>query len=146
MLLRDPIRLVWRYGLGWKAPEDADEPLTLDPNDFGMLVHALLQEPLSALRPTAAWPTLTSIGSRLHLPLRATGPSRSWEDAQSVPPEVIWGSTTARGHELAAAALAYVWLSRARGRKPPLDGEALAVADLCNRLVGSLQVRDQTPR
>src|SRR5262249_21175634 len=41
MLLRDPIRFVWRYGLGWKAPEDADEPLTLDPNAFGTFVHAV---------------------------------------------------------------------------------------------------------
>jgi len=30
-----------------------------------------------------------------------------WEDAQPVPPDVIWRSATARGHALAAAALAY---------------------------------------
>jgi hypothetical protein len=30
-LLRDPIRFVWRYALGWRQPEEADEPLTLDP-------------------------------------------------------------------------------------------------------------------
>jgi hypothetical protein len=49
MLLRDPIRFVWRYGLGWKAPEDADEPLTLDPNTFGTFVHTVLRDAVEQL-------------------------------------------------------------------------------------------------
>ena len=28
LLLRDPIRFVWRYALGWRQPEEAEEPLT----------------------------------------------------------------------------------------------------------------------
>ena len=51
LLLRDPIRFVWRYGLGWKQPEEADEPLTVDALAFGVLVHELLQRAVDALEP-----------------------------------------------------------------------------------------------
>ena len=39
LLLRDPIRFVWRYALGWKQPDPAEEPITLDALAFGGLVH-----------------------------------------------------------------------------------------------------------
>jgi hypothetical protein len=107
MLLRDPIRFVWRYGLGWKAPEDADEPLTLDPNVFGTLVHAVLRGAVERLEADGGM-----AGADQHQIEAALAAARDrtvadWEDAQPVPPDVIWRSTTARGHELAAAALAY---------------------------------------
>jgi PD-(D/E)XK nuclease superfamily len=49
LLLRDPIRFVWRYALGWRQPEEAEEPLTLDALAFGILVHEILQTAVSAL-------------------------------------------------------------------------------------------------
>jgi hypothetical protein len=49
LLLRDPIRFTWRYALGWKQPEDADEPLRLDGLSFGNIVHSLLQTAVDAL-------------------------------------------------------------------------------------------------
>lgn len=107
MLLRDPIRFVWRYGLGWKAPEDADEPLTLDPNAFGTFVHAMLRDSVEQLEGDGgiARADLGRIEAAL-----ADARDRAvalWENAQPVPPDVIWRSTTARGHALAAAVLAY---------------------------------------
>ena len=42
LLLRDPIRFVWRYAFGWRQPEESEEPLTLDALDFGILVHEIL--------------------------------------------------------------------------------------------------------
>ncbi|MET4799151.1 hypothetical protein ABIA96_001718 [Bradyrhizobium sp. LB11.1] len=107
MLLRDPIRFVWRYGLGWKAPEDVDEPLRLDPNVFGTLVHALLRGAVERLEDEGGL-----AGARQHQIDAALAAARDrtiadWEDAKPVPPDVIWRSTSARGHELAAAALAY---------------------------------------
>ncbi len=42
LLLRDPIRFVWRYALGWKQPDPAEEPITLDALAFGSLVHEVL--------------------------------------------------------------------------------------------------------
>ena len=49
LLLRDPIRFVWRYALGWRQPEETEEPLTLDALAFGILVHEILQTAVSAL-------------------------------------------------------------------------------------------------
>jgi PD-(D/E)XK nuclease superfamily len=49
LLLRDPIRFVWRYALGWKQPDVAEEPLSLDPLTFGNLVHSILQKAVQSL-------------------------------------------------------------------------------------------------
>jgi hypothetical protein len=49
LLLRDPIRFVWRYVLGWRQPDESEEPLTLDALAFGILVHEILQTAVSTL-------------------------------------------------------------------------------------------------
>ena len=49
LLLRDPIRFAWRYALGWKQPDPAEEPLTLDPLAFGNFVHAVLEQAVNVL-------------------------------------------------------------------------------------------------
>ncbi|WMT76889.1 PD-(D/E)XK nuclease family protein [Bradyrhizobium sp. Ash2021] len=107
MLLRDPIRFVWRYGLGWKAPEDADEPVTLDPNVFGTFVHAMLRDAIEQLEGDGG---IARAGQGRIEAALADARGRAvalWENAQPVPPDVIWRSTTSRGHTLAAAAPAY---------------------------------------
>lgn len=111
LLLRDPIRFVWRYGLGWKAPEDADEPLTLDPNAFGTLVHAVLRDAVEQLEGNGGLARADQAQIEAALDAARERAVALWENAQPVPPEVIWRSATTRGHGLAAAALAY-------GREP----------------------------
>jgi len=49
LLLRDPIRFVWRYALGWRQPDESEEPLTLDALAFGILVHEIPQIAVSTL-------------------------------------------------------------------------------------------------
>ncbi|MBO0711550.1 MAG: PD-(D/E)XK nuclease family protein, partial [Acetobacteraceae bacterium] len=49
VLLRDPIRFVWKYALGWRQPDQAEEPVTLDALAFGNLVHELLGGAVTAL-------------------------------------------------------------------------------------------------
>ena len=49
LLLRDPIRFVWSYGLGWREPQLADDPITLDALTFGNLAHEVLENAVSAL-------------------------------------------------------------------------------------------------
>src|SRR5262249_29905267 len=44
VLLRDPIRFVWKYALGWRQPDEAEEPIALDALAFGNLVHEALRE------------------------------------------------------------------------------------------------------
>ena len=42
-LLRDPLGYLWQYGFGWSSPDEIDEPLTLDPLQFGNLLHEILE-------------------------------------------------------------------------------------------------------
>jgi hypothetical protein len=75
---------------GWKAPEDADEPLTLDPNVFGTLVHALLRDAVERLEAYGgmAGADQHQIGAALAAARDRT--IADWEDAQPLPPDVIW--------------------------------------------------------
>ena len=49
LLLRDPIRFVWQYALGWREPEESEEPLILDALGFGSFVHDILEMAVSTL-------------------------------------------------------------------------------------------------
>ena len=35
LLLRGPLGFVWKYGLGWHAPQEQEQPLTIPPNELG---------------------------------------------------------------------------------------------------------------
>ncbi|TCU63739.1 PD-(D/E)XK nuclease superfamily protein [Bradyrhizobium sp. R2.2-H] len=107
LLLRDPIRFVWRYALGWKAPEDADEPLTLEANAFGNFVHALLRDAVEQLEGNGGIAAAEQAQIEAALVGARERAVALWESAQPVPPDVIWRNAVARGHALAAAALAY---------------------------------------
>ncbi|SDE68845.1 PD-(D/E)XK nuclease superfamily protein [Bradyrhizobium brasilense] len=107
VLLRDPIRFIWRYALGWRVPEDADEPLILDPNAFGTFVHAMLRDAVEVLERDGGIASADAQRIEAALANARDRAVAKWEDAQPVPPDVIWRSTTARGHALASAALAY---------------------------------------
>jgi hypothetical protein len=106
-LLRDPIRFVWRYGLGWKQPEEADEPITMDALTFGNLVHEVLRRAVDALEPAGgiskAKPSeveLTIEGVLNHI-------AREWESEQPIPPPIIWHSTLQRAKQMSFAALVH---------------------------------------
>jgi hypothetical protein len=107
LLLRDPIRFVWRYGLGWKQPEQADEPLTVEPLDFGTLVHDLLQRAVDALGPAGGIAQATTAAIELTIERILSDLAREWESAQPVPPPLVWRSTLGRAREMSLAALAY---------------------------------------
>jgi hypothetical protein len=63
VLLRDPIRFVWRYALGWKQPDEADEPLTIDALAFGTLVHSVLRKAVETLECTGGLATSSNSDS-----------------------------------------------------------------------------------
>lgn len=48
LLIRDPLVFLWRYALGVREPEWV-EPLMMSPQDFGTLVHAVLEESVRTL-------------------------------------------------------------------------------------------------
>ena len=64
LLLRDPIRFVWRYALGWKQPDPAEEPITLDALAFGSLAHDVLELAVNILEKKVALAALVKLGSR----------------------------------------------------------------------------------
>ncbi len=107
LLLRDPIRFVWRYALGWKQPEETEEPLTLDPMTFGNLVHGILQEAVNALE-TAGGFGRVSLAKREKAFIEAVASAAgAWEREQPTPPLIIWRATLETAKRLALVALAY---------------------------------------
>ena len=106
-LLRDPLGYLWTYGFDWKAPEETEEPLTLDALAFGSLLHDFLQETVNRLESAAdggfagASPidvehTVTSAANRV---------AERWASERPVPPPVIWQRKCEEVRELAVAAL-----------------------------------------
>ena len=107
LLLRDPIRFVWRYGLGWKQPEEADDPLAVDALAFGILVHELLRRAVDALE--AAGDFAKAQGSQVEATVDQVIKeiARAWESEQPIPPPLIWDSTLQRARRMSLVALTY---------------------------------------
>lgn len=107
LLLRDPIRFMWRYALGWKQPEDADEPLTIDGLGFGKLVHYLLRIAVDSLEQSGglAKASAAKVESAITKALETT--VATWESEQPVPPGVIWHNTIERTRRTSTIALQY---------------------------------------
>jgi ATP-dependent helicase/DNAse subunit B len=105
MLLRDPLRFAWRYALGWREPQEADEPLTLDPLAFGNLVHETLQTAVDALEGGGGLGR-ASAGEIVRAIDEAAGKvAAAWEGEQPVPPAVLWRHTLAQVARLSSKAL-----------------------------------------
>ncbi|NTF17838.1 PD-(D/E)XK nuclease family protein [Agrobacterium rubi] len=104
-LLRDPLGFVWSYGLGFKAPEYEDEPLLLDPRQFGNIVHEILRRTVEHLDREGGFSKVST--KRL---LSAVEDARLdvgglVETSQPVPPALIWFQTMDMAEAFAKAAL-----------------------------------------
>ena len=107
LLLRDPIRYVWQYALGWKEPEEADEPMTLDNLAFGKLVHSVLQTAVDALEVDDGLGKATARQIEATIGKAVNTTAKSWEAEQPVPPPVIWKRTLQLAKEVSVRALTY---------------------------------------
>lgn len=107
ILLRDPIRFVWRYALGWRQPEETDEPLSVDPLTFGVLVHETLQLAVGTLESNGGFgkAKLDDVIKAIEDAVRVTG--AQWEAEQPVPPPIIWRNALQATCKVATAALTY---------------------------------------
>lgn len=107
MLLRDPIRFVWRYALGWRQPEETDEPFSVDPLTFGLLVHETLQIAVGTLETNGGLgkAKLDHVTKAIEEAARAT--AAQWEAEQPVPPPIIWRNAMEATRKVATAALTY---------------------------------------
>ncbi len=107
LLLRDPIRFVWRYALGWKQPDPAKEPLSLDALAFGSLVHGVLQQAVNILEENGGFGRTPPTEIQRTIDEAVSLIADAWVREQPVPPPVIWRRTLERAAEVALVALTY---------------------------------------
>jgi hypothetical protein len=106
-LLRDPLSFVWRYALGFKAPEYEDEPLLLDARQFGNIVHEVLRRSVENLERSGGFAKADP--SKL---FEAIADARLdvggiVETTQPVPPALVWIATMDLAEKFAKDALQY---------------------------------------
>ncbi|WP_407150458.1 PD-(D/E)XK nuclease family protein [Bradyrhizobium sp. ORS 86] len=92
-LLRDPLGFVWRYGLGWSAPQDREQPLTMAPAEFGKLVHDLLRRSVNLLEPQPGYARASDREIEDALKEAAQFVRESWPLEGHVPPTLLWNNT-----------------------------------------------------
>ena len=106
-LLRNPLGYLWRYGLGWHAPSTPIDPLVVEPQAFGTLVHETLNRALRILEAAggASATQLTAIGTAVEA--AAAEIAAHWEADHAVPPGLIWEGTLQEVRQAAQYALTY---------------------------------------
>ncbi|MGZ3359006.1 MAG: PD-(D/E)XK nuclease family protein, partial [Xanthobacteraceae bacterium] len=105
LLLRGPLGFVWKYALGWRAPEYLQQPLTIAPTDFGKLVHELLRRTVDALEPTPGFAAATKEEIESAMAAAAQTVRETWPIKRPVPPRLLWSNTVDHGARMAIAAL-----------------------------------------
>ena len=93
MLLRNPLGFVWRYGLGWRAPESGDDPLVLDALAMGDLVHRTLDRALRTLEADGGLAKASAQRVAAAVGDASSEVARDWESTEATPPPVIWQRT-----------------------------------------------------
>jgi PD-(D/E)XK nuclease superfamily protein len=104
-LLRDPLGFVWKYALGWRAPDDRERPLILAPDEFGRLVHELLRRAVDALEPTPGFTVARTEEIEDALDAAVRHVITTWPLERPVPPEVLWVNTVRQAAAMALAGL-----------------------------------------
>ena len=105
LLLRGPLGFVWKYALGWEAPEEREQPLTISPEDFGKLVHELLRRTVDTLEPIPGFASASASEIESAMKRAADAVREDWPLQRPVPPRVLWSNTVAYGARMATAAL-----------------------------------------
>jgi PD-(D/E)XK nuclease superfamily protein len=104
-LLRDPLGFVWRYGLGWTAPLEREQPLTMAPEELGKLVHELLRGAVDALEPEPGYAVASEVQLEAALVAAAEVVRKSWPLERPVPPRLLWNNTVDYAADMALAGL-----------------------------------------
>ena len=116
LLLRDPIRFVWRYALGWKEPDSMDEPFGLDALAFGELMHFVLQSAVDKLESAGGFDRATHEDMEASAAEATEVAARAWEIERPTPPPVLWRASLQQVRQLASRALNHP-LERLPGQK-----------------------------
>jgi hypothetical protein len=106
-LARDPLGFVWNYAFGWDAPADDDEPLALDPLQFGSLAHRAMELALRDLEDRGRFATADKIRIAAAVETAVARAGADYEAEQPVPPRVIWKRQLAEVRDLTLVALTW---------------------------------------
>lgn len=104
-LLQDPLGFVWRDALGWGAPEEGEQPLSISAQDFGKLVHELLSHAVEALEPDPGYARASDGEIEKALRAAARIVRESWPLERPVPPKLLWSNTVDHATSLALRGL-----------------------------------------
>lgn len=106
-LARDPLGYVWTYAFRWDAPAEDDEPLFLDPMQFGALAHRAMELALTELEGAGGFTgaDLSQINAAVETAVALAGEER--EATQPIPPRLIWNHQLAEVSQLALVALTW---------------------------------------
>jgi len=89
-LARDPLGYVWSYVFGWDAPTDDDEPLSLDPLQFGSLAHRAMELALTELEATGGFAAADQARTAAAVENAVARAAEDYEGEQPVPPRIVW--------------------------------------------------------
>jgi len=105
LLLRNPLGFVWKYALGWRAPDLEDAAFDLDASTFGSLVHEILHAAVRDLEAgqglAAAAPDLV----RKIVECARDAAGARWAEQETVPPPALWAKRLGEASAMAASAL-----------------------------------------
>jgi hypothetical protein len=108
-LLRDPLGYLWTYGFHWSAPEETDEPLTLDALAFGSLLHEILEQTVTQLESghPRGFAGASTEEIRIVVETVVQDVDARWSESRPVPPPVVWKRKLEEAAELTLVALSY---------------------------------------
>jgi PD-(D/E)XK nuclease superfamily len=92
-LLRDPLGFIWTYALGWNAPQEREQPLTITPDELGKLVHELLRRAVDSLEPDPGYAKAFERQIEASLHAAAALVRETWPLERPVPPKLLWSNT-----------------------------------------------------
>ncbi len=87
-MLRAPLGYVWYYGLGWRGTDVNTDTLTLNPKQFGELVHSVLQVVLQKLNANREAPDQKPLKECIRDGVKSG--MNAWGALHGTPPKLLW--------------------------------------------------------
>ncbi|MDW9481690.1 hypothetical protein GOB57_23875 [Sinorhizobium meliloti] len=106
-MIRDPLGFVWRYALGFTAPEFDDEPILVDARMFGNVVHAILKLAVEKLNRKGGFTRAKEAMLRTEVHKARLEVGLRMEQSQPVPPMLVWSQTLDRAEDIAVRTLIF---------------------------------------
>ncbi len=107
LLLRYPISFVWKYGLHLTAPECAIEPIILQPNAVGELIHETLELALIDIQNSGGLTVASLQQIEAAIDKAVTQAALKWEVSKPTPPKLIWDLTLQDIRDVSVEALTF---------------------------------------